>query len=64
MANWTQKKILTTMGGVALGVCGLAAGGVYYTNGLIEEVDVKVASKNAAVLAADVKIKNLSLIHI
>ena len=63
MANWTQKKILTTMGGVALGVCGLAAGGVYYTNGLIEEVDVKVASKNAAVLAADVKIKNIPVVE-
>ena len=59
MANWTQKKILLTMGGVALGVCGLAAGGVYYTNGLIEEVDVNVAAKVAAIAAADAKIKQI-----
>ncbi|MGK0300880.1 MAG: Tfp pilus assembly protein PilO [Planctomycetota bacterium] len=56
MANWTQKKILMTMGGVALGVCGLAAGGVYYTHGLIDEIGGKVAEKAVAVVAADAKI--------
>tara|TARA_R110002094_G_scaffold49448_15_gene61284 strand:- start:2215 stop:3627 length:1413 start_codon:yes stop_codon:yes gene_type:complete len=59
MANWTQKKILMTMGGVALGVCGLAAGGVYYTSGLIDEIGVKVAEKAAGIVAADAKIKRI-----
>ena len=63
MANWTQKNILVTMGGVALGVCGLAAGGVYYTTGLIDEVGVKVTEKATAIVAADVKIKNIPAVE-
>jgi hypothetical protein len=46
-----------TMGGVSLGVCLLAGGGVYYTHGLIDEVEIKIAEKATAVLAADAKIK-------
>ncbi len=57
MASWTQKKLLMTMGGVSLGVCMLAGGGVYYTHGLIDEVEIKIAEKANAVLAADAKIK-------
>jgi len=63
MANWTQKKILLTMGGVAIGVCGLAAGGVYYTNGLIDEVGVQIAEKTVAVAAADVKIAKVPILE-
>lgn len=63
MANWTQKKILMTMGGVALGVCGLAAGGVYYTSGLIDEIGAQVTVKAAAIVAADVKIKSIPTIE-
>jgi Tfp pilus assembly protein PilO len=59
MANWTQKKILMTMGGVAVGVCMLAAGGVYYTHGLIDEIGVKVTEKHKAIAAADAKIKQI-----
>ena len=63
MANWTQKKMLLTMGGVALGVCGIAAGGVFYTNGLIDEVNVQVTEKTAAIAAADAKIKQIPKIE-
>lgn len=63
MANWTQKKILMTMGGVALSVCGLAGGGIYYTNGLIDEVGVKVAEKKAAIAVADAKINRIPTIE-
>lgn len=63
MANWTQKKILMTMGGVALGVCGLAAGGVYYTSGLLDEIGAKVTEKSAAIVAADAKIKDIPTIE-
>ena len=37
MANWTQKQMLMTIGGVAFVVCAAAGGGVYYTQGLIED---------------------------
>ena len=63
MANWTQKQILMTMGGVALSVCGLAGGGIYYTNGLIDEVGVKVAEKKAAIAVADAKINRIPTIE-
>lgn len=63
MANWTQKKMFMTMGGVSLGVCMIAGGGVYYTQGLIDEIDVKVEEKAAAVLAADTKIKQIPRIE-
>lgn len=59
MANWSQKKLLLTIGGSALGVCLCAAGGVYYTSGLIEEIDLQVAEKTTAVAAADKKIAQI-----
>lgn len=59
MANWTQKKLLFTIGGGALAVCLLAAGGVYYAQGLIEEIEAKVAQKKDEVAAAEVKIAKI-----
>lgn len=56
MSNWTQKKLLLTIGGATFAICGLAAGGVYYAQGLIEEVDVQVTAKRGEVAAADAKI--------
>lgn len=63
MANWTQKKILMTMGGVTLGVCAVAAGGVYYANGLIDEVGGQIAEKASAIVAADAKINRIPTIE-
>lgn len=59
MANWTQKKLLFTIGGGALAVCLLAAGGVYYAQGLIEEIEAKVVQKKDEVTAAEVKIAKI-----
>ncbi|MCK5943585.1 MAG: type 4a pilus biogenesis protein PilO [Planctomycetes bacterium] len=59
MSNWTQKKLLLTIGGASLFVCGAAAGGVYYTQGLIEEVDVQITAKRGEVAVADAKIAKI-----
>lgn len=59
MANWTQKKLLMAIGGGALGVCLTAAGGVYYAQGLIEEVEAQVTQKKEAIAAADAKIARI-----
>jgi Tfp pilus assembly protein PilO len=59
MANWTQKKLLLTIGGTSLALCLLAGGGIYYTQGLIEEVDARVADKQKAIEDADRKIATI-----
>ena len=60
MANWSQKKLLLTIGGSALFVCATAAGGVYYTQGLIDEVDAKIEPRRPArSTAADQKIAKM-----
>jgi len=63
MANWSQKKLLGTIGGVALVVCGAAGGGVYYTYGVIDEVGQQTADVAAKVLAADQKIAQIPRIE-
>ena len=52
MTNWNQKKMLVAIGGGALALCLAAVGGVYYTQGLIEEIDGQVTQKTEAVAAA------------
>lgn len=59
MANWTEKKLLTTIGGTSLALCALAGGGIYYATGLIEEVETKVAEKDKAIEAADARIARI-----
>jgi Tfp pilus assembly protein PilO len=59
MANWTQKKLLAVIGGSAVGICMLAAGGVYYAQGLIEEVEAQVKQKREGIAAADAKIAKI-----
>ena len=56
MANWTQKKLLLTIGGGSLALCMLAGGGIYHAHGLIEEVEARTAEKEKAVEDADRKI--------
>jgi Tfp pilus assembly protein PilO len=56
MSNWNQKKLLATIGGSALVLCLAAVGGVYYAQGLIEEIDAQVAQKKDAVAAAEGKL--------
>lgn len=59
MANWTQKKLLTTIGGTSVALCLVAGGGIYYTHGLIEEVEAQIAVKEKAVADADQKIAQI-----
>src|SRR5688572_8000659 len=59
MPNWTQKRMLVAIGGGAITICLSAAGGVYYTYGLIDEVEQQVAQKRDAVTAADAKIAQI-----
>lgn len=59
MANWTQKKLLAVIGGSAVGICLLAAGGVYYAQGLIEEVEAQVKQKRDGIAAAEAKIAKI-----
>ena len=56
MANWTQRKLLATIGSTASALCVAAGGGIYYTHGLIEAVEAQVAEKDQAIAAADQKI--------
>lgn len=56
MINWTQRKLLLTIGGVALAVVGAAAGGVYYADGLIAEIAEQAKAKSEEIAAADRKI--------
>jgi Tfp pilus assembly protein PilO len=59
MANWTQKKLLLTICGSSFAMCMLAGVGIYYTEGLIEEVEAKVADQEKAIEAADAKIATI-----
>lgn len=56
MANWTQKKLMLTIGGAGLAVALAAVGGVYYAQGLIDEIVAQEAQKNEAIAAADKKL--------
>ena len=59
MANWTQKKLLLTIGGAAFAVCAAAGGGVYYAQGLIAEIGEQVQAKNEEIAAAERKIAQI-----
>ncbi|MCU0863531.1 MAG: type 4a pilus biogenesis protein PilO [Planctomycetes bacterium] len=56
MSNWNQKKLLAIIGGSALALCLAAVGGVYYSQGLIEEIEAQVAQKKESVTAAEAKL--------
>jgi Tfp pilus assembly protein PilO len=59
MANWTQKKLLLTIGGSALAVCLAAGGGIYYTLGCIDEIEQQIAEKEKATQLADQRIAQI-----
>ncbi len=56
MSQWTQKKQLTVIGVATAVVCASAAGGVYYADGLVREVEEQVVAKRGEIAAADAKI--------
>ena len=57
MSSWSQKKQLLAIGGGTLVVCIGAIAGVFYTQGLIDEVQTQTESKQQEIAAADAKIK-------
>lgn len=59
MASWTQKKQLLAIGGGAGLVCALAVAGVFYAQGLIDEIDVSIEAKKQAIAAAETKIAQI-----
>jgi len=59
MAQWNQKQQLYAIGGGAFLVAAMAVGGVFYTQGLIEEVEAAIATKQQALTAAETKIAQI-----
>jgi len=48
MANWTQTKLVYTIGGAATLLCLAAGGGIYWAQGLIDETNAQAQAKKAA----------------
>lgn len=63
MAKWTQKQQILGIGGGAIAVSLLSLGGVYYAQGLIEEVKASIEEKTQAIAAADAKITQIPAIE-
>ena len=59
MNKLTEKQKLLAIGGGALGICLLAAGGVWWAQGLIEEVEASIAKKRKDIAAAEQKIAKI-----
>ncbi len=60
MANkMTEKQKMMAVGGVALGVCLVAAGGVYWASGLIEELEQTITQKKTDIAACEQKIAKI-----
>src|SRR5690606_13029937 len=57
MSSWSQKKQLIAIGSGTLLVCIGAVAGVFYTQGLIDEVQVQIEGKQEEIAAADAKIE-------
>lgn len=60
MTSLNQKKLLMVIVGGAVLLCGAALGGVYWAQGLIEEVQGQVQAKEGEVAAADAKIAKIA----
>ncbi|MCB9887696.1 MAG: type 4a pilus biogenesis protein PilO [Planctomycetes bacterium] len=59
MSSWSQKKQLVAIGAGTLLVCLGSFAGVFYTQGLIDEVQTQTESKQQEIAAADAKIKQI-----
>ncbi len=60
MANkMTEKQKILAVGGIALGVCLVAGGGVYWASGLIEELELSIEQKQADIAACEQKIARI-----
>ncbi len=56
MANWSQKKLLSVIGGGAVSICLAAGGGVYWAIDLVTQIEADIGQKQESIAAADAKI--------
>lgn len=59
MANWTQRKLLYSIGGAATILCLAAGGGIYWTQGQIDETNAQTEAKEALIAKADGRIRQI-----
>lgn len=59
MTRFNEKQKLFAVGGIALGVCAIACGGVYWAQGLIEELRVTIEQKQKDIATAEQKIAKI-----
>ncbi len=59
MSRFTEQQKLMAIGGGALVVCLFAGGGVWWANGLIDEVEQSITSKRTEIAAAEQKIAKI-----
>ena len=59
MAKLTEQQKLMAIGGGALGICLLAGGGVWWANGLIDEVAASIDKQRTEIAAAEQKITKI-----
>lgn len=59
MPSWTQKSLMMTLGGAAFGLCLLAAGGIYYTDEMVAEIDAQVVGKQSAIEKAGARLRQI-----
>lgn len=59
MANWTQTKLVYTIGGAATLLCLAAGGGIYWAQGLIDEANAQVQAKQDLIEKADNRIRQV-----
>ena len=63
MSKWSQKKQLMGIAISAAFVCSVAAGGVFYVNGLIADVDAQHEVKQGELRVADAKISKIPVLE-
>jgi len=59
MNKLSEKQKVLAIGGAALGVCLLAGGGVWWAQGLIDEVEQSILAKRTDIAAAEQKIAKI-----
>ena len=63
MASWNTRKQLIAIGSGSFAICALAVAGVYYAEGLIEEVEAQIAQKKELIAIAEAKIEKIPSIE-
>ena len=63
MASWNTRKQLIAIGSGAFAICALAVAGVYYAEGLIEEVEAQITQKKELIAIAEAKIEKIPSIE-